>query len=454
MRSRLTAALALAATAPLAVEAAALQYHTRVQSTVNMDRFRGLVGDHERLDVHQRLRLNVFEGAPAAVGLRIDAQLDLEIGADFGPEPDERATIAQSRLAELDLRDTRITLRWSRLSLSLGRQLFFDAVGASALDGATVLVRPAPYTQATARVGLATRRTLSGFGPDRYTPDGLRASERVGYVAGVGLATRGLRWLKLAADWRREFDTGAIQAEAVGATATAELHPLATLRGVAVWDLMAQRLAVGRIGGVVGPRWLRLDLEAARLRPRFSFDSIWNVFGDTGHDRLATSAVAQLGEWQLGAGGSWLYFPVQTATDQRPAEAFTPLKVSIASDTAYSVYGRISRPLSGGPGRAGAEVRRGDGYGGRRQLVDVFAETPTRWDSRSEPLLLGVRLGALTFDDTARRARTGLSGWGALSVNWRLTEIGRLAVVGEGYAGRETPWRTRLMGTFTMEDWW
>lgn len=468
MRRPLRALLPLCAACAAAPAAGAppwptpARYHLRSETRLLADRWYGARPEAvERFDVRQRLQLDIF-GAPAPRGPRVGFTSDLELGSDLGPSVGDLAAVAQSRRAVVDLYRAHVWVRdvFGVLDARLGRHVLVDALGFDALDGATLTLNAAPFLALEASGGLAVRRGWSDFGPDLYDEDGALLADDPGYVVGLALATREVRWLAARAAWRRVFEPDHVQREEAGVALTArpggglELHGRA--RYDAIWLRMAE-LGAGaalRLGDAarVGVDWLR-------ARPTFSADSIWNAFGVQPYHAVQGRAHATLGRWHLGADGGARVFDTGDPRARSPgalnAEAVDPPE---REPVAWDAGARAVRDLSGvtGPAHVGVEGRVGGGYGGVRHHADLFGRLPVHLPAGNPPLGVRARLGAVYLDDPDRDARDALAGWGLLAAEWPAAEGIVIDLLFEGSVSEDArnPWRMRAFTQVRFEDWW
>ncbi len=444
----------------------AAEYHVEAETRLTADRFRGVTPmPIERLDTRPRLTLGIYdlEGDGDATE-RLRFQSDLELGADFGPTSTENAALGQTRRAQFDLYFAYFELQQPltegvSLEARLGRHTKIDALGYDALDGATLRL-DLPFVVAEGTAGLAIRRHFSGLGPDIYEPDGTPLSDEPGYVLGASLESDDLDFLFARLAFRRVFDD-ALQRAELGLSA--EVMPLVglSLSGGARYDLMFRRPTSLYLGaGHALTRNLRLEGTVRRELPVFSGDSIWNAFSMEPYDDLSGRLRLTLDVWRFVVDGGLRQF------DSGPLDATAP-GATTRSEAARRSSGVETRPLAVDTGlrltraltvrgldsEVGAEARGGFGYGGRRIYGDVFGTAPVSLANGVAPLMVQARLGAVEFGEGPNPDMSGVSGWVVTGASWRAAESMRLEVLGEAHFSRYTPFRSRVFGQVTFEEW-
>ncbi|MCB9549267.1 MAG: hypothetical protein H6706_25980 [Myxococcales bacterium] len=400
----------------------------------------------DRMDVRQRLGARARLGDP-----RLTLEVDLELGSDFGPEPDAWAATPDPRRAVVDVYAARLDARdvGGRLDLTLGRHLLYDVLGADALDGLTVALRAAPFLEVGASAGLATRRAWSGFGPDVFEPDGAGLSADPGGILRARVGTRGLRWLALQAGWTRQFDR---QVQREDASALLRLGPdFLSLDAGLRYAVALHELADAHLGLASDAGPVRLGARWRRHRPSFSLDSIWNAFTRLPWDAAEAEAGADLGPWRLAADASVRWWPAGDATAQTPALAVPQTPAAEPDARSIEVGGSVARGLDAArPGaHLGLEGRAAEGYGGARRHVDVFTRLPLLYQLGRAPAWVQARLGAVALAEL-----TAPAAWALLGAEWAPEETMTLEALGELYAGGPDPTRFRVLLRLRLEEWW
>jgi hypothetical protein len=431
-------------------------YHITVETLLWLDQWRGVERiPVETTDIRQRLRLRGFTGRTPGQTPTVYT-LDLEVGADLGPEGPRLRQEPDHRRAELDLHAAQIWFRdlWGIVDIKLGRQGFYDAVGFDAVDGASIAVRPWTRVRLRAHGGLAVRRGWSQFGPDLYSPDGTALPSRPGYIAGVGAETVGLKTVAANVAWRRHFDEEIQLNELGGAIRWRPVRRFEASTTGQV-DLVHRALSHGSAQLRWGDRTFWISPSWRYLRPTFSADSIWYAFGVQPYHagRLATRAAA--GHWTVEADGQAVYFSEQDAISDVHDET-SESDEGMNEKWSYDGGIRLRRRWAAGSdwATAGLNLRSASGYGGIRHHGDLAARFPLRIRTRSKDLWIRTRLGATWFEDPHRDAWNGLTGWGLFAAEWGMSGGMTLEGTLEGFAGDGQRRRVRGMARIRMENWW
>lgn len=421
------------------------------ETTLDATRWRGArIAPEERTDLRQRLGADAYLWGR---GPRLTFTADLEVGSDFGPEPDAWLARPDRRRAVADVYAARLDLRGELLDLTLGRQLIYDVLGADALDGLTARLRVVPFLTLEAGAGLAARRGWSNFGPDVFEPDGAGLSDRPGYVVRGRIATRKLRFLAATAGLTRHFDSEVQREDAAldGRVGPTFLNVNGRLRYAFVVREV-EELELG-VASQVGAG--RLEAGWRRHRPVFSADSIWNAFRREPWQAWEMSGALAVGRFDLAADAALRTYESGPAAAQAPALLRPVEAPTLADAQAYEVGAAVSARVDADrPGaRVGLEGRLADGYGGARHYADVYARLPWLYELGRDAVWLRARLGAVgTTTDTD--SSTNLAGWGLLAAEWAPEESIRLEALGEVYAGGADPTRARVMLRMSLEDGW
>jgi len=386
--------------------------------------------------------------------------IDLEMGADIGPGAEELELRAHPRRSALDLYSASLMLEeFMGWDLLLGRSLSFGVLGLDAVDGLHLENRGIPYLRLKARGGLSPRRGWSNFGPDILGLEG-GWPERRGYRLGFSVASRGLEHLNLEAAWRKEFDE-ALRLEESGAAARLKLWRGLEFGGTLRYERFSARFS--ELSSFLSWRGAQISARGAwaRRAPVFDAESIWSAFQVEPHDDLQLQLRRRAGPWSLGLEGGLMIFPAGEAASQRPGALNAAVlgrpppgePEPLDDEQAYELGLRLSRQL--GELQVGAELKSGEGYGGRRRYGDLSLNLPLFLNPGAwRPARLKGRLGLLYFSDEPRREQAGTSGWGLLALDWPLSEHLRLDSLLEGHLNDLTGPRLRASLRLSLKDIW
>ncbi|MEZ4474235.1 MAG: hypothetical protein R3F60_26295 [bacterium] len=417
----------------------------RAETTLDATRWQGARATPEdRMDVRQRLGVRARLGDP-----RLTLDVDLELGSDFGPEPDAWSATPDPRRAVVDVYAARLDARdlFGRLDATLGRHLLYDVLGADALDGLTLGLRAAPFLVVGASAGLAARRGWSGFGPDVFEPDGTALRDEPATVLRARLGTRGLSWLHAQAGWTRHFDTYVQREEASAAARIGPeiLNVDASLRyAIALHELADAQVGLASGGDALGRR--PLAPPPTGLQPRQPLERL--PPGALGRRRGGGGA--RMGAWHLAADGALRWYAAGPAKAQTPPSPSRrrPIPSPRPDPPRWAPPPRGS---STPPDRARGSAWRAapPRATGARRHADVFARLPLLYQPGRAPAWIRARLGAVALAEL-----TDPAAWALLAAEWSPEETMTLEALGELYAGGPDATRFRMLLRLRLEEWW
>ncbi|MEE2757667.1 MAG: hypothetical protein VYA30_13510 [Myxococcota bacterium] len=427
------------------------RYHVKLDTVLNMDRwYSGYEYMVETTDINHRLRLHIFEGTPGDESTI--TTFDMAISSDIGPEADAYRQWGSGRRTNLEIYQGSVTLLKlvPRSRIKLGRQIFWDALGAGAFDGISLQTTPFSMVHLTGRFGQTLRPNTARFG--YFLPSPVTGERRRrGYLIAGRLRLEPMDALHGEFGYRRHFNDQ-LQREEISASARVQPAPWSSNTVLICADLIFEQISEWRLLTEFAWEQNRIALEAAYLRPRFDADSIWVAFAPAPHHSASVNASKFMGKIQLGARIDGTLF--QTDFDSlEPFNTAHWAKENTATRGSLFVNYRLSR--GGVPsGSMGIQGHISRGYGGQFTAVSTNTHIPLANSRSFSRVSIRSRLGVAQLSRDSSLVWSGLSSWGLVGVDWRPDDgvLSQLAV--EGFSGMPESEHIRIFLAVRMENFW
>lgn len=459
---------ALLATLATPTPARAASYVVRAETVGRTTRMqRADLGTSAPRTVMQGLSLEAYDLLGRQDG-SLSASLALRYRADLGlraPERQADAFVGQYNAARVDLAQ----LRWrpaSWLTLKLGRQWAWGALGSRDLDGVTLRLSPrlAPGWRAwvEAAAGRDVQVSLGLLGSDQWDVQGVPVVAADGAIPArwIALGRAGLRWgddgaLEVAYQrrWAPDPEGGPARVgeSRLGASVSASILPRLTLSADAAYVLSLdrpERLGLRGLWGVPGTRDVTLSFGVARRRPWFDSASIFNIFGANPHDEAHLSLTTSA-RWARGTIEARGWLRALYDDDAVGALAIGSQR-ALAPGVALAHRSRVQVAQRAVDWTSQLSAQLGpDDLGGRQWLVDSGARAPF-W---LPGLFVQARTLLLVVDRDHHRLDDALAWSALLGADVGVTRRGRLSLFVSHRVESGAPSATSLYATFDVEVW-
>jgi len=446
-----------AALIPAPARAQAVYIQSRTEAQVYAVRsFRGLDNANPVLLPRRRLVSSLaLDGWELITGQDLSFETDVRVFADFGVPPGEPSKVDGLKALDAELLSGNLTYRTLGLEARLGRQVWWDALDAFALDGARLRYL-SPFHVGVELYGGLWVKGSSFAASSVYQPDGVRESDarRVALgledanavledlepVLGGKLLLHALGGLSGAVQYRRAFVAGEVTFERAGAElqfVTPRL-PLTAFAAVDA-DLIKLQLANLKAELRYDGGLLSASAQVARHSPILSTDSIWYWFSSGPRDEADLRVdVAPLSLLRLyGRGTLTRFAPVLRLAEPAFLAAVSSLTVG-ASGGVVLLLGDVSTAL---------DVSWRNGGEGRSFLVDLNGG----WTPPGQAFSVNGRLALADVRDAQQPRLTGLYLGGQLWGSYALSEEARVSLVAEHNRSQGRPPDTKVFAAFAYQ---
>ncbi len=279
------------------------------------------------------------------------------------------------------------------LDVRVGRQFFTDELDFIDFDGAHLKLRIGRWASLEAFGGMEVTGPWY-LGSAVFQPDGTRESDqrRLGLQETEGVNLGALDYLNqpafviggraslnlwglgdLRIGYQRTMSEGTVETEHAGASV--RLHPIRGLNvfGMLDYDLVLLQLTRGQVGATWTTSFFGVTLEAQRIAPYFTSDSIWAYFAFAPRDeiRLRADLTPSVGPFRYFVEA--LVQKYNSNLQGTPETVFTPYPVTaspVPTDVSLGGRGGIALALPD-PWRADADASYTNGWGGRQFWANV-----------------------------------------------------------------------------------
>lgn len=412
---------------PTLASAAAFRLESRTEAQLySLRTYRD--SDPDSLSLIPRRRLVQYLGLEAyelITGEPIGFETSLRVFADWGLPHGEAARIDGARSEDADLLYANASYRGKHLHVRIGRQNYVDVMDLVSFDGATVRYVTSLGIGAEAYAGLWVKGS-SVLASSVYQPDGIRESDlrRVGLmvarpyaalddiepVIGAKVLVEKIAGFSGSVGFRQAWLSGKTDIQRLAVEAQYGKSRGLHFAGGLEYDLVLPRISNFRLQGRYDGDELAVSIEALRVTPVLSADSIFLYFASAQRDAARIRAdYYPAGPFRLYAQVGVDLYGTTLNADQPIAEALK----DPALPSPLSFGGSLGTAWKQGTLRAALDVTLKGGYGGKQIWVDVNGG----WAPESGLFSLDARVSyAYIEDGITRRLRGNFVGaqlWGS-----------------------------------------
>ncbi|MDQ3266766.1 MAG: hypothetical protein M3Y59_24460 [Myxococcota bacterium] len=447
----------LGAAWPGPVLAQAVFIESRTEAQVYQVRsFRGLDNAHPVLLPRRRLVSSLaLDGWELITGQDLSFQSDVRVFADFGVPPGEPSKVDGLKAVDAELLSGNLRYRVAGLDARLGRQVWWDALDAFALDGAHVRYL-SPFHLGLELYGGLWVKGSSFAASSVYQPDGVRESDarRVALgdpdgrpllddlepVVGGKLLLDGLGGVSAGLQYRRAWVAEQVTFERAGAELRFSTPRLPiSIFAAADADLIKLALANLRAEARYDAGPFSASAQVARYSPILSTDSIWYWFSSGPRDEADLRV-------------DLLPLPLARFHLRGTVTRFAPV-LRLADPAFLSQVTSLTFGASGGGAvrwedlSSALEVSWRNGREGRSFLVDLTGG----WTPPGRAWSLQGRLALADLTDRVQPRLTGTYLGGQLWGSYALSEEARVSLVAEHNRSAGRPPDTKVFAAFSYQ---